>query len=166
MHIVPHVTDLGISATIAATVVSVIGGFSILGRLGLSSLSDILGPRISYMLAFSLLASSLILVQFAREAWMFYLFAALYGTAHGAAFALLAPMIARLFGLAALGTILGMILFTGTLGSFISPMLAGRIFDIMGNYQLAFRIAFAFSGMGLILISLLRPIDTKGGAND
>ena len=48
-------------------------------------------------------------------------------------------------------------------------MLAGLLFDIMGNYQLAFRIAFAFSGMGLILSSLLRPIGTigtKGGAND
>ncbi|MFC2071701.1 MFS transporter [Chloroflexota bacterium] len=166
VHIVPHVTDVGISATIAATVLSVIGGFSILGRLGLPSLSDILGTKTAYMLAFSFLATALVWVQFARETWMFYLFAALYGTAHGACFALLSPMIAGLFGLGALGTILGVVLFVGTLGSFISPILAGWIFDIMGNYQLAFWICFALSVVGLILIPLLRPTSSKGGAND
>ncbi len=60
----------------------------------------------------------------------------------------------------------GVILFVGTFGSLISPMLAGRIFDIMGNYQLAFWINFAFSVVGLILISLLRPTSSRGGTNE
>ena len=166
LHIVPHVTDLGISATMAATIVSVIGGFSILGRLVLSSLSDSLGTKMAYMIAFSLLAISLVWLLFAREAWMFYLFAALYGMAHGASFALLSPMVAGLFGLQSLGSILGMVLFAGTFGSLISPMLAGRIFDIMGSYQLVFLILVVFSVIGLILISLLRPISSRGGTND
>ncbi|MFC1943511.1 MFS transporter [Chloroflexota bacterium] len=166
LHIVPHVTDVGISATMAATIVSVIGGFSILGRLGLPSLSDSLGTKSAYMITFSLLVISLLWLQFAREAWMFYLFAALYGTAHGASFALFSPMVAGLFGLQSLGTILGVIFFAGTFGSLISPMLAGRIFDIMGNYQLAFWICFALSVVGLILISLLRPTSSRGGRND
>ncbi|MFC1976888.1 MFS transporter [Chloroflexota bacterium] len=165
LHIVPHITDLGISTTIAATIVSVIGGFSILGRLGLASLSDSLGTKSAYMITFSLLVISLLWLQFAGEAWMFYLFAALYGTAHGASFALISPMVAGLFGLQSLGTILGVILFVGTFGNLISPVLAGRIFDIMGNYQLAFWICFAFSVVGLILISLLRPISSRGGTN-
>ena len=97
---------------------------------------------------------------------MFYLFAAIYGTAHGASFALFSPMIANLFGLQSLGTILGAILFIGTFGSIISPMLAGQIFDIMGNYQLAFLILVVFSIVGLILISLLRPTSSRGGTNE
>ncbi len=163
LHIVPHVTDMGISLTMAATVISVIGGFSILGRLGLPSLSDSLGTKSAYMIAFSLLAISLVWLQVAREAWMFYLFAALYGTAHGASFALLSPMVAGLFGLQSLGTILGVVLFMGTPGGIISPILAGWIFDIIGNYQLAFWICFAFSVVGLIMISLLRPTSSRGG---
>ncbi len=166
VHIVPHVTDVGISATMAATIVSVIGGFSILGRLGLPGLSDILGTKMAYMIAFFFLAAALIWVQFAQGAWMFYLFAALYGVAHGACFALLAPMMVELFGLDSLGSILGAVLFMGTPGGIISPILAGWIFDIMGNYQLAFWICFALSVVGLILISLLRPTSSKGGAND
>jgi len=165
LHIVPHVTDVGISATIAATILSMIGGFSILGRLGLPSLSDSLGTKAAYMIAFSFLAISLLWLQFAKEAWMFYLFAAFYGTTHGASFALLSPMVAGLFGVQSLGTTLGVILFGSTIGSLISPVLAGRIFDIMGNYQLAFWICFTLSVAGLILISLLRPI-SSGGTND
>ncbi|MFC2011186.1 MFS transporter [Chloroflexota bacterium] len=165
-HIVPHVTDMEISATIAAIILSVIGGFSILGRLSLPSLSDSLGTKTAYIITFSLLVISLVWLQFAREAWMFYLFAALYGTAHGASFALLSPMVARLFGLQSLGTILGAILFTGTFGNLIGPMLAGWIFDIMGSYQLIFIILVVFSIIGLILISLLRPTSSRGGTND
>lgn len=165
LHIVPHVTDIGISAAIAATVVSVIGGFSILGRLSLPSLSDSLGTKVAYMIVFSLLAISLVWLPFAREAWMFYLFAAFYGIAHGASFGLFAPMVAGLFGLQSLGIILGMVLFAGTFGSLISPLLAGWIFDIMGNYQLAFWICLALSIAGLLLIATLRPISRQGGPN-
>ncbi len=43
-HIVPHGIDLGMSPTIAVTVLSTIGGCSILGRLLLGSLFDRIGP--------------------------------------------------------------------------------------------------------------------------
>ncbi|MBI4188483.1 MAG: MFS transporter, partial [Chloroflexi bacterium] len=59
--------------------------------------------------------------------------------------------------------ILGIILFIGTFGSLIGPMLAGWIFDIMGNYRLAFWIAFVLIGVGLVLISLLKPTSSEGG---
>lgn len=164
VHIANHVTDLGISATMAASVFSVIGGFSILGRLGLAGISDVIGPRMAYLITFCFLATALFWLQFAREPWMFYLFAALYGTAHGASFSLLAPMNAEMFGLRSLGSILGIILFIGTASSIISPMLTGRIFDIMGSYQVAFWICFSLAVVGIIMILLLRPTGSRGGA--
>ncbi len=160
-HIVPHVTDMGISATMAATMVSAIGGFSLLGRLGLTSLSDIIGTKSAYIIALSLLAVSLVWVQFSREVWMLYLFAALYGTAHGACFALFAPMVAGLFGLPSLGTILGFTLFIGTFGALIGPVLAGRIFDITGSYQPAF-----IAGSAISVISIILMLSLKATSNE
>ncbi len=165
IHIANYVTDVGLSAATAAAILSVIGGFSILGRLGLASLSDILGTKSAYLIAFSFLATALLWLQFARQTWMFYLFGAIYGTAHGACFALIAPLVAGLFGVQSLGSILSVIFLIGTLGAIISPMLAGRIFDIMGNYQLAFWLCFAMSIVGIVLILLLRPTN-KGGTNE
>ena len=97
---------------------------------------------------------------------MFYLFASLYGIAHGSCFALIAPMTAELFGLESLGSIMGIVFFVGTSGSIISPWMAGRIFDITESYDLAFWICFGFSIIGIILIFLLRPIASKGGSVD
>ena len=157
LHIVPHVTDLGISATVAASVLSVIGGFSIAGRLGLPGLSDILGSRASYVISFSLMATSFVLILFASEAWMFYLFAAVYGVAHGANFTLLSPMVAELFGLQALGSMLGAILLIGTFGALISPVLAGLVFDIMGTYQPVLITNLVISIIAILLMLSLKP---------
>ena len=156
-HIVPHVTDLGISATVAASVLSVVGGASILGRIGMGGVSDRLGNKSTFIIAVSFLATALVLLQFAREAWMFYLFATLYGIAHGTFFTLISPMLAELFGLRSLGAALGVIIFGGTIGGAIGPVLAGHVFDITSSYQLAFLICLTFSVIAVVLILFLRP---------
>ena len=158
VHIVPHATDLGISATIAATILSMIGGFSILGRLGMGGLSDRLGTKSVFVITACFLGSSLLWVQFAQEVWMFYLFAAIYGIAHGGYFALLPLMVARLFGLLSLGTILGAVLFIGAIGGTIGPVIAGRVFDVTGSYQPVLIAILALSIISIILMLLLRPI--------
>ncbi|MBI4267773.1 MAG: MFS transporter, partial [Chloroflexi bacterium] len=120
----------------------------------------------TYLIAFSLMVLALILVQFARTAWTFYLFAAIYGTAHGASFALLSPTIAGLFGLSSLATTLGVVLLSGTVGGLLGPMLAGWIFDIMDKYQLAFLISLALAFLALVLVSRLKPIAVKEVEHD
>ena len=89
---------------------------------------------------------------------MLYLFAAIYGFAHGGFFTLLSPLVAELFGLSSHGAIFGAIFFAGTIGGAIGPPLAGRIFDVTGNYQLAFLICAVVSGIALTLALLLRPV--------
>lgn len=160
-HIVPHVTDLGISATIAATIVGAIGGFSIIGRLGMGFISDRLGNKVAFIIALSLLVIALVWLQFAREVWMLYLFAAIYGIAHGAFFTLFSPMVAELFGIRSLGTILGVVFAVGIGGTAISPLLAGYIFDITGSYQIIFLILLALSIIAIILILFLRPVQSE-----
>jgi predicted MFS family arabinose efflux permease len=158
VHIANHVTDLGLSPAIGASVISVVGGFSIFGRLGLAGLSDKIGPKSAYMIALSLLTSSFVLLQFAGEAWAFYIFAAMYGVAHGAYFALLAPMIAGLFGLRSLGSILGVILFIGTFAGLVSPVLTGWVFDTINSYQPAFITCLVLNAISIMLLFSLKPI--------
>jgi len=161
IHIAPHVIELGISATIAATILSTIGGASILGRIGMGGVSDKLGYKATFIMALSFLAAALVWVQFARETWMFYLFATLYGIAHGAFFTLISPLLAELFGLHSLGTILGVVSFTGTVGGSLGPVLSGRIFDIASSYQPAFLVCLALSVVAIILMFFLRPISNE-----
>jgi MFS family permease len=161
LHIAPHVIKLGISATVAAAIISTIGGASILSRVAMGVVSDKLGKKATFVLAISFLAVALAWTQFSVESWMFYLFAALYGIAHGAVFTLTTPLLAELFGLGSLGAIFGAVMFVGTIGGAIGPIISGRIFDITGSYQMGFLLSFALSIISIVLMLFLSPTSNK-----
>lgn len=165
VHIVPHAVDLGVPATIAAGVVSTIGGTSMLGRLVMGFAGDRIGHKRAMVVCFLILITALSWLQVAGELWMLYLFAAVYGFNHGGFFALISPTVAGLFGTRSQGTLLGIVICGGTLGGSIGSVLAGHIFDITGSYRLAFLILLVLAIIGLILTMLIRPI-SKGRTND
>ena len=76
---------------------------------------------------------------------------------------MISPMVAELFGTGSHGVLLGIVLFSGTIGGAISPLLAGHIFDITSSYQLVFLICATMSVIGTILTSLLTPTSSRGG---
>jgi len=161
-HIVPHATDLGISAASAANILATIGGLNIVGRIGIGSVSDRVTIKSSLIIGFILLAVALLWLQLARELWMLYLFAIIFGFGIGGLVALESPVTAELFGLRAHGAILGTIVFGATTGGAIGSLLAGYIFDISGSYYLAFLVCAVLSIASVILASLLRPTRREG----
>ena len=161
VHIVPHATDLGISAMVAAGILAIIGGLSIVGRIGGGSVSDRVGRKSTLIIGFILLLVALLWLQLAREPWMLYLFAILFGLGTGGLVTLQSPVTAELFGLRAHGAILGTVVFGTTTGGAIGSLLAGRIFDITASYYLAFLVCAALTIASLILASLLKPTGKK-----
>jgi len=161
-HIVPHATDLGISAASAANILATIGGLNIVGRIGIGSVSDRATIKSTLIIGFILLAVALFWLQLARELWMFYLFASIFGFGIGGLVALESPVTAELFGLRAHGAILGTIVFGATTGGAIGSLLAGHIFDISGSYYLAFLVCAVLTIASVILASLLRPTCREG----
>ena len=158
IHIVPHATDLGIAPAVAATILSAIGGASIAGRLTIGMLADRLGGRRSLGVSFLVLLASFLLLQSAETAWMLFLFALIYGFAHGGFFTVMSPTLAEFFGTGSHGVIFGIVLFCGTIGGAAGPLLAGTLFDTTGSYETVFLILTGFCLMGLILTAALQPI--------
>lgn len=156
LHIAPHAIEQGISTTFAATVLGTIGGSSIAGRLGMGALSDRLGSKVTFIMAISILSGALILLQFAQLVWVFLLFAILYGIAHGAFFTLTSPMLAKIFGLASLGTIYGVVSFAGNIGGAIGPVISGYLFDITNSYLPGFLLSLGLSIISIVLMSFLK----------
>ena len=157
VHIVPHATELGISATVAANILVAIGGLSIVGRIVIGSTSDRIGSRLALIIGFILMTAALGWLLVADEMWKFYLFAAVFGFAYGGLGSMQSPLAAELFGLSAHGAILGVIIFGITIGGAIGPIMAGGIFDIRGSYDLAFLVCIIISIIGLVLTALLTP---------
>ena len=158
VHIIPHATDLGISAVSAANILAVIGGISIIGRFIMGSAGDKAGNRLAIIVCFLILLVSLLWMLVAKELRMLYLFACVYGFAHGGFFALLSPSVAEFFGLSSHGVILGAVFCPTTIGGAIGPVLAGHIFDVTSSYQLAFLVFIVVCIVGFILTLLLKPI--------
>jgi MFS-type transporter involved in bile tolerance (Atg22 family) len=45
----------------------------------------------------------------------------------------------------------------GTLGGAAGPLMAGRAFDVTGNYRIAFLVLTLLAVIGFVLITLLQP---------
>jgi len=166
VHIVLYATGAGISAVIAATILAAIGGASIAGRPIMGSAGDRMGNKLAIMIGFVVVCAALLWLLTARELWMFYLFAVVFGFAYGGIATLESPLVAELFGLKSHGTILGVITFSITIGGAVGPVLAGYIFDITGSYHLAIIICIVISFIAWMMTLLLRPTYYKGGINE
>ena len=161
IHIVPHGRDMGLSATQAASVLSAIGGVSMVGRF-LSGISiDRWGSKRIMVICFFLLTSGLLLLQFATTLWLLYLFACIYGLAHGGFFTAVSPIAAEIFGIRAHGTILGIIVCFGTTGGSIGPLVAGQLFDMTGSYTSTFWALIVISLLGLTILLPLKPVQSS-----
>ena len=155
IHVAPHARDLGFGTTQAAKVLSTIGAASILGRIILGGAADRLGGKRTLIIAYSLLSASLIWLIFIREPWILFLFAPVYGFTHGAFFTLISPTIAEFFGTRSHGVIFAIVLFPGTIGGALSPLIAGHVFDTLGSYQPVFICLAGLAVAGLVLVYFL-----------
>lgn len=158
LHIVPHARDLGFSPMRAAGVLSTIGAVSMLGRFICGLAIDRRGSKSVMAACFLMLLLGLIWLQFANQFWMLYLFAAVYGLAHGGLFTTISPLVAEWFGVRSHGAIFGLVGCFGTTGGAVGPFLAGYLFDLSGSYTATFRIIAAMSMLAWGLLLSLRPI--------
>jgi MFS family permease len=157
VHIVPHATDIGMEPIKAAGVLSTIGGVSMVGRLLTGIAIDRIGNKKSMIMCFVLMIASFSWLQVAGEMWMLYLFAVIYGLAHGGFFTVVSPIVAELFGIGSHGVLFGIVVFSGTVGGSIGPVVAGHIFDMVSSYQLVFLILVGVGVADLLLALFLKP---------
>jgi len=167
VYLVPYSNELGIPAVVAASFFIALGGTSIIGRIGLGAISDKIGYRLALTCCLVVATLALVWLLVAREVWMLYLFASVYGLVYGGIVAIQSPLVADLFGMSSHGVMLGIIVFLTTLGAAIGPVMAGRIFDVTGNYTPAFLAAIGASVISVISSTFfIRAKTSMKRAND
>lgn len=162
-HFAPYVVELGESETFGAVMISIIGGVSIIGRFVMGIANDRKGSKWSLSICSLVFVAGFIWFQFADEAWMLILFAVIYGFCHGGFYTLVSPAVAEFFGMRSHGTIFGLVVFFGSLGGSLGPLIIGNMFDRFDNYQASFLLVLALSFVGLlsILLSGTAKVDEK-----
>ena len=159
-HIVPHIIDIGFSAEEGATVISITGMFSFAGFLLGGVVTDRFGAKKTVIL-FSLgTALMMAWLTHITGLWQIYLFAALYGLASGGITPSLASFFGQTFGMTHLSKILGMLEISWAVGAATGPYIGGVLFDINGNYILAFWVA----AIAMIIVALMASLVRQGTA--
>lgn len=155
-HLVPHATDIGFSAVEAATLFSMTGGATIIGRLLLGAASDRIGRKAAPIICMSLHVSAMVWLLWSKELWMLYLFALAFGFSWGGMGPTMAALIGDTFGLGRLGAILGILDAGFCAGAAVGPYVGGLIFDASRSYSLAFSLGAAVMLLATLLVALVR----------
>jgi OFA family oxalate/formate antiporter-like MFS transporter len=149
-HIVTYATDIGISVTAAALILTVgsIGGIA--GTLLAWPITVKLGNKYALLVLIAGEALAMFLFIFTKSTWSFYSVAIIFGFSVGAASPVRLAMVPPLFGLKSIGTLLGIATFAWSAGGIVGPFLAGYIFDVSQSYDIAF-----VAGGVLLIIGVL-----------
>jgi len=160
-HLVPHITDLGISSTAAANIFAICGMFSAIGCVALGTTADRLGNRRSLIIYFFVIVATLFWLTHLTTIWPFILFAVFFGLSSGGSVPIESTIIVDLFGIKSHGAILGTITLGFACGGALGPFLTGYLFDLTGNYRLGFLVCAIIATLGLISCTILRPIKNR-----
>lgn len=143
----------------SAALLSLLGGTSVLGRIGIGALSARMGTlRLFKCAVLAMAASFLLWLLLPGYGWLITFSIAL-GLAYGIRIALVPAVLIEFFGLQNLGLILGVFFTASGLAAVLGPALAGLIVDAMGSYQWGIAFALAMGLLGTIAIAPLRPAD-------
>jgi MFS family permease len=153
VFLAPFARAQGLSAVQTATLVGLMGGASVAGRLILPVVGarrDILGLYRACFLGVGL--SHAVWLLAGESFGALAAFAALFGLAQGGWIALAPAVAARLFGVAGLGRVLGFWYTAGAIGALAGPPVAGALIDATGGYALVIPLsgAAAFGSAGLL----------------
>ncbi len=133
-HLSALLTDRGITAADAALCASVLGGSSLLGRIGVGWLLDrFFGARVALVVNL-ITAAGIFLLARASSFPAGCLAAALIGIGAGGEAAITPYLLTRYFGLRAFSTLYGLTWTFYAAAGAIGPVILGRAFDLTGSY--------------------------------
>jgi len=163
LHLVPMLTDRGISVERAALASSLLGIALLVGRVLSGYLLDhFFGPHIAVLL-FSGVACGISLLWTGLGGGAAFVAAFLVGLGMGAEADIIAYLTSRYFGLRSFGEIYGYTFATYTLAGALGPVLMGVGFDHWGSYRVPLLLFLVATLTATVLLTRLGPYEYRAG---
>ena len=154
-HLSALLTDRGITPRNAALCASMLGGSSLLGRIGVGWLLDrLFGARVAFVVNLATAAGIFLLAR-ANSFPVGCAAAALIGIGAGGEAAITPYLLTRYFGLRAFSTLYGLTWTFYAAAGAIGPVILGRAFDLTGSYSsllITLAVALAFAAAMMLLL--------------
>lgn len=159
LHLVAFFLIAGYSPLEAGGVIGVTGLLNMVGRPVTGALSDRFGREVSYTVTMSLFISSILLVLLfggGERLWPLVIYIGLAGLSEGTMGLIVGAKATDMFPPHILGSAMGLVEIGRGIGIAVGPVLGGLLFDISGNYTLAFTISIIFTLLSVGSIWCLR----------
>jgi MFS family permease len=138
VHVVPFARDQGISLAAASLALSAYGVGSVSGRLLSGAVSDRLGAHTTLRIGFALQIVALAALLWLPSQELLMLGLGLFGAGFAAADTMITRIIPDVFGLRAIGGIMGILNLGWRTGAALGPAAAGFVYDVTGSYTVPF----------------------------
>jgi MFS family permease len=149
-HLIPLVTDHGISSATAANMLAWFGLMSMGGILIAGPVSDLIGNKVPITLTFVLRLLLFLLILKYQNLLSFYIFAVVFGFTFFITAPLNTTLVGRLYGFSHVGIITGFITTVHHLGGGLWAYGAGLIFDTTGSYQTSFILSAIMASVAVL----------------
>jgi MFS family permease len=146
VHLVAFFIAAGYDSVLAAAAIAGVGVVSVVGRPLSGALSDVLGREVMYTVGLGMHISAILLVLTVGDGqrwWPLLLFVGLAGLSDGIGGLVVGAKAGDLFPATSLGVVMGLVQMGRGVGIMAGPLLGGLLFDLQGNYRLAFLLTVA-----------------------
>lgn len=145
IHLVPIITDSGVSPHKAAMAYGVTVGLSVVGRLGFGYAADKFSKRHVYALCYIIQAVGISCLVGLESLGPIVLmgFIIIFGCSYGGGLSLAPLLIVECFGISSMGVIFGVLGVAAMVGGALGPIFAGSVYDALHSYHAAFVVFLA-----------------------
>lgn len=157
-----YAKERGVGSVAAAVLVGVLGGASVLSRIGFGTAVRRFGSVRLYRGCFVLLAAGFAIWFVAGSSYaMLLAFAVVLGIGYGGFVALSTIVLAERLGVVGLGSIMGLFYTSQGVGGLVGPPTAGWLIDETGGYRVTLAACFALCVLAWLLLAGL-PVTAEG----
>ena len=154
--------DGDVSLTVAGAAAAAVPLSSLIGRLGLGSLSDFVDKKTVVVVSLGIQAIGLVLLANLATPLLAIGGAFFYGVGSGGVIPVRSALQADLFGARNFGTIQGGLRLLSTAGGVAGPIMAGGIADAQDSYRLFYYICVGALAATAVFVMLLRAASGSG----
>jgi MFS family permease len=156
VHLVPFLTGIGYSPTLAAEILGAMFVFSAIGSFAMGAFADQIGGRATLSLVFFTGAIGIAALLGASHLIAVAAFVVIFGLVRETH--VLPIAITESFGAKRLGTLLGLLALFTTFGFAAGPVIAGRIFDRTGSYTGALLLFITLAAVSMLAMRATLPL--------
>ena len=157
-HLKLYLSDLEFSQSQSASIFSMVLLSSLAGRIIIGWLSDKINRKYVMILVYLIVGIAILTLLLPDFHGRIYLFASVFGIGLGGDYMIIPLMAGDLFGVQALGRIMGIILVADGIAESFFPVLLGHLYNDTIKYSIGFMVLIGVTIVGIAIISFLPKI--------